>query len=272
MKTNIIILFIALLIIGLNACDKIDGNPYETGNDPGTTINGDTVKRVLLIDFTGHRCTNCPKAHQEIQLLSETYGERLIPIAIHSRYYARPTTDTTYPTDFRTQFGDNLTALLDVQLYPRGVIGSLNPAAQKPFAEWAEAIEIEKNIPTNLSINIECSLENNIVTSKAIITNTKPEIVINNPKIYAILVEDSIVSAQLDNGVRIPDYVHKHVVRHGFTSHLGESFTFDSESKFEYTFDVTAAENWRTNKLSVVVFITTSLDDKIVQATYKHVE
>ncbi|MDD2562997.1 MAG: Omp28-related outer membrane protein [Salinivirgaceae bacterium] len=271
MKTNTILLtiLIALLGIGFNACDKIEGNPYETIQDTGTTIDGDTVKRVLLIEFTGHRCTNCPQAHQQLQILSETYGERIIPIAIHSGYYSDTT--TTYPTNYTTPFGDNLTTLLNIDLYPRGVVGSLNKDAQKPLAEWAEAVAIEKDIPTTMAINIESSIENNTVISKATITNTKPEIALNDLKLYAVLVEDSVVSAQLNNGQLITDYVHNHVVRHGFTSHLGEPFVLNSESKFIYNFPVAIHSSWRAKKLSVVVFVT-SEENKIIQAAYKHIE
>ena len=44
------------------------------------------VKRhVLLEDFTGQRCINCPKASDEIKALQEQYGEEnVIAVGIHS--------------------------------------------------------------------------------------------------------------------------------------------------------------------------------------------
>ena len=40
---------------------------------------------VLLEDFTGQRCVNCPKANDEIRALQEQYGaDTVIAVAIHS--------------------------------------------------------------------------------------------------------------------------------------------------------------------------------------------
>ena len=42
------------------------------------------AKRVVLLeDFTGQKCTNCPKATDVIEQLQETYGEALVAVGIH---------------------------------------------------------------------------------------------------------------------------------------------------------------------------------------------
>ena len=45
-------------------------------------------RRVLLEDFTGQKCRNCPKAHREISSLKEVYGDNLIAVSIHAGGYA----------------------------------------------------------------------------------------------------------------------------------------------------------------------------------------
>ena len=45
----------------------------------------DAARKVLIEDFTGQKCVNCPKATDEIHVLQETYGEdNIIAVGIHS--------------------------------------------------------------------------------------------------------------------------------------------------------------------------------------------
>ena len=37
----------------------------------------------LLIEYTGFRCVNCPKASEAAQALKEMYGERLLVVSMH---------------------------------------------------------------------------------------------------------------------------------------------------------------------------------------------
>ena len=63
MKKNILYGVIIGFLTILYSCDVIEGD-YMTS---GTTNLGDTtsvVKKVLIEDFTGHRCPNCPSATQ----------------------------------------------------------------------------------------------------------------------------------------------------------------------------------------------------------------
>ena len=42
-------------------------------------------KNVLLVDFTGQRCVNCPKANEEIESLQRQYGgDTVISVGMHS--------------------------------------------------------------------------------------------------------------------------------------------------------------------------------------------
>ena len=68
------IIYTALVAFGLIACDNIaeeDRLIYE----PLPEVN----RSVLIEDFTGQRCVNCPTAADEIQKLQKEYG-RLSPL------------------------------------------------------------------------------------------------------------------------------------------------------------------------------------------------
>ena len=59
-------LFITSLIILSNSCDIVEG-PYIT--DSNSYVNPE--KNVLIEDFTGHLCSNCPQAAREISAIHD---------------------------------------------------------------------------------------------------------------------------------------------------------------------------------------------------------
>ena len=77
------------------SCEVIEG-PYMSGNiNPIDTSNNNYVKNILIEDFTGHLCKNCPDAASELDAIQAVYGSRIIGLAIHSgSTFARP-----YPID-----------------------------------------------------------------------------------------------------------------------------------------------------------------------------
>ena len=94
-KTLLII--VTLFILMYSSCDKIS-TPYalaKHGNIVDTLVDLDTatqVKRVLLEDYTGHTCQNCPAAAAIAHNQEAVYNGKLIVLAVHAGYYALPGT------------------------------------------------------------------------------------------------------------------------------------------------------------------------------------
>ena len=80
MRHLLFILSLSLPFI-LMGCDKLA--PEERWSQPTPIV---PQKNVLLLEYTGQRCVNCPNAAQQIsQLQSGTVGHHLIAVAIHRR-------------------------------------------------------------------------------------------------------------------------------------------------------------------------------------------
>ena len=67
----------AILII--TSCDIVEG-PYLTDEaiTPIDTTTNSYVKKVLVEDFTGHLCPNCPDAARELDAIHGIYGDQLM--------------------------------------------------------------------------------------------------------------------------------------------------------------------------------------------------
>lgn len=222
------VLLFALVLLG-TGCDVVE-SPYGQSNTGGGGSTGDTIVRnVLLEDFTGHHCTNCPDGHREAEALKNVYGDRLIILGVHVGIYASSTIwGPEYTYDFRTPVGDDLSLFYLGTPNPTQPIGMVNRApynGQKPVSvgNWGAAISTavtEDAIAglkvTNVSYN---------TSSRLISVDTETEFVQNytaNVRLAAYIVEDSIVKPQLDNGVDILNYTHRHVLRASMNGMLGD--------------------------------------------------
>ena len=119
---------LVFILVIFYSCDKIEkpykeqvNVPVDTSNGEGDTINW--VQKAVIEDYTGHRCGNCPRAHEELRSLITTYGDKIIPIALHVGYFAQPA-GGEYTADYRTSIGDeydNFYGASDVGL-PQGMV------------------------------------------------------------------------------------------------------------------------------------------------------
>ena len=77
-------IFITGCIFSLNSCDIIEA-PYTEGNIIDTVLcppqdfvaNTTHIRKVLVEDYTGHRCGECPQAAEIASSLIATYDNRL---------------------------------------------------------------------------------------------------------------------------------------------------------------------------------------------------
>ena len=81
MSKYLILLLMSVIVASIlttTSCDKIEP-PYFQNN--GAIVTGDTVRKLLFEDFTGHDCVNCPSAHKKIEDLQAIYGDRIVVLA-----------------------------------------------------------------------------------------------------------------------------------------------------------------------------------------------
>ena len=106
------------IILLLAACDKIDNPiPVVQGNTAGLCTaptfapNTYNKRNVLVEDFTGHYCNNCPGAAYSIDTIKANLGKQLIAVGIHvTEQFAGPKSAEApkYQTDFRTEGGTEI--------------------------------------------------------------------------------------------------------------------------------------------------------------------
>jgi hypothetical protein len=277
MKPLILLIILYSIIYITTSCEKITP-PFKQSVIPDDSDDTEIyVQKVLIEDFTGAKCGNCPKAHDKIEELKALYKGKIISIAIHSGDFAKPNLPpyTTYTYDFRTTIGNELTDFFHPD-FPSGLINRM-----KINNTWAQVWSIWGNIIDTLVTKqpkIELEIVNIYDTISRILQSTiKSDILLNlnaNLKLCVYITEDSIVSWQTDYRHIPPDvsnYVHHHVLRGSLNPTnpaWGESLSHgpvQAGKSFQSIFSITLDNKWNEKHCSVVAFVYDDNTKEILQ-------
>lgn len=270
-KKQISISFIgAMLLFGVAACDKIEP-PYRTGHEGNGNNGGEVVRKVLLEEFTGHLCNNCPAASDIASELKAHFGDRLVRMKIHSGHHARVTNEFSY--DFTNDTGDALRDYFSIQGVPIGLVnrkvheGSL---LHSPGA-WGDAISQIIDLDPEFHIEIQLDyLQGNLDVN---IEVTSLITCLNTYYISAFLTEDGIISPQSTNNPNYPtgvieDYEHNYVLRKDVNGVWGELMNEGSiapQEQFNHNYQVQLDSHWVPENMSVIAFVYNASNKEIIQ-------
>lgn len=242
---------IAVLSLSLFSCDKEEHPSLLT---PGLKNKGDSVyktnsavvntRKVMVEDYTGHQCGNCPNAAIALKNIETANPNKVVGIAVHAGFFAK--VNALYPEDFTTAIGNDWNSSskgFGIISNPCGLvnrIGYPNGTHIKTFATWAGIVstELAKSQIAKIDFKTAYFPESRTINTDANVTFLQAY---SNPvNITIVLTEDSIIAPQKIydiNGVpyvgpdpnevdRNPDYEFEHVLRMGVTSSsLGDPLT-----------------------------------------------
>lgn len=210
----------------------------------------ETKRNVLLEDFTGQNCPNCPKAHETAEILKEQFGDALITVSIHAGPFAWAEGTKSFPT-FKTTEGDTYASAWDISEYPSGVIN--RTSGKLSYSDWATHVRNELQKDAAADIQTEATL-NEDKTQLSITTAIKPQANIDG-KLQVWITESGIISRQKNGSSYIKEYEHNHVYRASVNGVGGEDISLKSNvfKTLAHTFDI--KEGWNADNLSVVTFI-----------------
>ena len=98
-------------------------------------------RAVLLEDFTGQWCSNCPDAHKIINELKEQYGEALfIAVAVHAGSDKNAILEGSIPglVGLKQPEGDDYAARWGIEAYPSGVVN--RRGGKSTYQDWPNLV------------------------------------------------------------------------------------------------------------------------------------
>lgn len=210
---------IALFAFALTSCDIIEEPVCLDCEAEASEM------KILLEDFTGHQCGNCPRAHEQLEVLEESYGENLIVIAVHAGGFARTFPAAGYVPDYTTEMGDELEDHYDADIegLPVGMVNRRtwqDGKVLQKFAGWGTQISTILAETPPLKIELTAVKSDN-QTLQVNTSLTYFEAGTADHHLVVVVTEDSIYSKQSDYDLPsgyVSDYHHKHMLRGSITA------------------------------------------------------
>lgn len=194
---------------------------------------GTPVQRVLLEDYTGHTCGNCPRAAEKAHELEVQYGERLVVVATHVGYFA-DTTRAPFTYNFTTPAGNELNNSSNFNVdnfgLPQGMVNRQPPTGVTSpvmsLGNWATVMAAEMGQAPEQQLTVTALRDQD----NWIRVKTRVKYLVGQPatsyRLVLNVVQDSLRGWQKDyslppTSANISDYLHSHILRGALTGTFG---------------------------------------------------
>ncbi|MEN9523708.1 MAG: hypothetical protein RL065_2085 [Bacteroidota bacterium] len=229
-----------------------------------TTIPTADSKRILIEEFSGQSCSNCPNGHDAIEQILAS-NNRVSATTIHFIDNTFPQSLPIAPFDFRTESGTLISKDLD------GVSTTGIPAArfdrvmfsgaytQSTPSSWVTYVNQE--MAKSSTINLELlSIWDDAIKQDSIAL--KVHFTSNNTDTLGLslyLVENNIIASQLlQNGSTKSDYIHNNIFRglvHSSVIKIAGNKSSGNVKLYQFRTKVIDETKWNVSNMKIIAFV-----------------
>jgi hypothetical protein len=236
-------------------------------------------KKVLLEDYTGPYCGNCPPAADTAAALASRYSPNVIVIAVHAGYFAYPH-GTDYPGTFTTSAGEAWDAAGGFGISankgnPNGMVNRKAFPGKNLITNqsiWPSTVPLGLVDPFKIKLDITTRYD---TTVRALNTDIKAKFITNynnNVMIQAVITEDGIEGHQKDYSINPPvieNYEFEHVLRGSLNGDWGAVLKSTpiaaNDTAVVSIKDVQLNSAYNDKKVTVVVFAYDAVSKEVIQ-------
>lgn len=276
----------------LFSCDKIDAPYSVVGSNidtvsfppPAFSINSNAPRKVLLEDYTGHTCGNCPNGAAILNNLTSS-NPLVVGLAVHCGVTFAAPAPPKYPADWRTEVGDAFDNEFGVSSagQPNGMINRkiISGSRIHFYNVWVN--EANAILNADPIADIELAIKPYYVASNRKLTAYVHagfiESISDEVKLGLYLVEDSIVAPQKWYGQSLPQdyvefYVHNHMLRKNISPIWGVSLGTNNPAgtiqRNQWALSLPADYKPEHVKLLAIAFNATS--NEVIQVEEVHID
>lgn len=210
----------------------------------------DAKRTVLLEEFTGQLCTNCPDGHEIVRQLKAKYGESVIPVSIHAGNLS--IAETPEGGGLAIPEGEQLFTAAGRPSLPSGVVDRVSGVQDR--SNWDTWIynELQKEAPAVIDIEPVIAGDKLNIDVNILPTETL------DATLHVWILESGIVTYQYDHGKHVTDYNHSHVLRAVVGSTDGMNVALQKGVYSRSSFNIALKDRWNRANISVVAFIANS--------------
>lgn len=235
----------------------------------------DNPRTLLIMEFTGNRCINCPRGAAVVeQIKEEEPAGRVISVGLHpnDNYNTNPvmaTKPTPHLQDFRT---DAATVWFDYYGRPDGFPTAVfnGTSISGSMGDWQARASQALTVPASMTIDATCSYDPETRDLTVDYTVDFSNIVESRLNILVWLMENDIIGTQsMPDGSKDDEYVHNHVLRTALNDDWGTSIgnAFYPEDQVKGSATLQLSEKWVAENCVAVVFVFRDDNKEVEQAT-----
>ncbi|MDR2408946.1 MAG: Omp28 family outer membrane lipoprotein [Bacteroidales bacterium] len=247
-------LFLGFLVFSslIVSCDVI-----PEGEKTVIVENINAVRPVLLEDYTGQNCINCPRAAARATEIKKALGDNLIIVSIHTGIFST--------RQFRTDAGQAYQEYFypSNEAYPAGMIDRTvfdGDRVSTNDSKWGTYIlkrAQELTLPKfELILSADYDPENK---SFNVNVQGKGFEEIKNAKLQLWVTESHIIASQKAVGETIRDYEHNHVLRDAINGIWGSDVEINANTNYQFNYRSEAysmaSKDWIVENMHIVGFI-----------------
>jgi len=286
---------IASILFLISACKELDQpvvlNPSQLAlldtSYVSTTAIAAAPKNVMMEEFSGVKCPNCPTGNAKSKEIHLENPSRVTIVTVHSNSLASPFSGDQ---DLRSDDADELVNVLgplgakpstfinrSKLQDPNKTVIAGDPTSMTLWKTYVDA-ELAKTVPVKLSLEtIYVDVEKRKFRYKIVLEFAEA---MQNINLGFLLTESEIETQQLDGVTHLEEYTHEFVLRDFISSILGEALTenivantviikefeidlndFEARSDGKYT----NPADWKIDNMELIAFIRAE-NDELVQS------
>lgn len=213
-------------------------------------------RAILIEDFTGQRCINCPTGTEIINGIVDTYGEdNVIAVGVHSGPLGFAGNSKT--VGLMTDTGNEYYTRWDKEnkMGQPWVIFNRKTSPDSHYNNWAAMVGTIISEKANLSVKIANAYD----AATRTLTTTVGADGVNgtvNGKLQVWIVEDGVKALQMmPDGKSNKEYIHNHVFRAAVNGTWGEDVTVKEGETTTKQYQYKLPETWNADNIAVVAFV-----------------
>lgn len=259
------------MLLPLASCDDINENERFTPVDK--PVKAESPRMLLVQEFTGIGCTNCPKGAAALHNLAENYEGQVILVGMQPEG-GGPNTEGHFDiingkptvTDFRCDEAQVMFLYYQPKGFPTAIFNGKD--ANSDYNTWTTTAANYLGLNADLSIKASCtydeaSREASVDYTLDFINNVNDEL-----SVMVWITESNIIGYQLNDGVGLTDYVHNHVLRASLNGDWGETLgnTFAEGDSKTGSASMELNSKWVAENCNIVVYVFRNSDKEVLQA------
>jgi hypothetical protein len=234
---------------------------------------------VLVEEFTGVHCSNCPPGHAALLALLAAHPDSVLGVSIHNNH---PLAEPFDPPaeDFRTPEGIAISQSVLVSGIPTGVVDRKDfdsdgtPTEGWPF--WDA--KVKQQLLQAPPVNVDVTVSSYTPATRELIVKVKLHYtsdVTADQSISVMITESDIVNPQVWPDLTVDeDYIHNHILRDMLTPSGGDPIDTPTPTNrvIEREFYLVLGEHWNPANCEVIAFVHERAGFReVIQAAVVHV-